>query len=161
MKRKLLLMMTLCALLLLGCQSNAERYGEPLIFTTGTTTGVFYSLGGGLATLWTKEMGKRVASQASNGSVENLKLMSKGEANIGFTTVNIAYEAYNGEGAFKDKPYDDVRILANLYPNVSHIVVMNKNSIQSIEDLKGKSFVFGSGKCDRSRIETRIKSPRN
>lgn len=144
MKRKLLLIMTLCALLLLGCQSNAERYGEPLIFTTGTTTGVFYSLGSGLATLWTTEMGKRVASQASNGSVENLKLMSKGEANIGFTTVNIAYEAYHGEGAFEGKPYEGVRILANLYPNVSHIVVMNKKNIQSIEDLKGKSFVFGA-----------------
>jgi len=136
--------MLLCVSLLVGCQSNAERYGEPLIFTTGTTTGVFYSLGAGLATLWTKEMGKRVASQASNGSVENLKLMSKGEANLAFTTVNIAYEAYNGEGTFKNKRYDGVRILANLYPNVSHIVVLNDDDIQSIEDLRGKSFVYGA-----------------
>lgn len=144
MKGKILITMLICTLLLTGCKSNAERYGEPLIFTTGTTTGVFYSLGAGLSTLWTKEMGKRVASQASNGSVENLKLMSKGEANIAFTTVNIAYEAYNGEGSFKEKPYDGVRILANLYPNVSHIVVMNGDEIQTIEDLKGKSFVFGA-----------------
>lgn len=134
----------LCVGLLIGCQSNAERYGEPLIFTTGTTTGVFYSLGAGLSTLWTKEMGQRVASQASNGSVENLKLMSKGEANIAFTTVNIAYEAFNGEGSFKEKPYKEVRILGNLYPNVSHIVAVNDGKIQSIEDLKGKSFVYGA-----------------
>lgn len=144
MKGKFFVTILLCVSLLVGCQSNAERYGEPLIFTTGTTTGVFYSLGAGLATLWTKEMGKRVASQASNGSVENLKMMSKGEANLAFTTVNIAYEAYNGEGTFKDKPYEGVRILANLYPNVSHIVVLNDDDIQSIEDLKGKSFVFGA-----------------
>lgn len=144
MKGKFLLTILLCVFLLLGCQSNAERYGEPLIFTTGTTTGVYYSLGAGLSTLWTKEMEKRVASQASNGSVENLKLMRKGEANIGFTTVNIAFEAYNGEGAFEGKPYTGVRILANLYPNVSHIVVKNDKNIQSIEDLKGKSFVFGA-----------------
>ncbi|HWL12673.1 MAG TPA: TAXI family TRAP transporter solute-binding subunit [Ureibacillus sp.] len=144
MKGKFFITMLLCVSLLVGCQSNAERYGEPLIFTTGTTTGVFYSLGAGLATLWTKEMGKRVASQASNGSVENLKLMSKGEANLAFTTVNIAYEAYNGEGTFKNKRYDGVRILANLYPNVSHIVVLNDDDIQSIEDLRGKSFVYGA-----------------
>lgn len=144
MKSRFIITILLCVGLLIGCQSNAERYGEPLIFTTGTTTGVFYSLGAGLSTLWTKEMGKRVASQASNGSVENLKLMSKGEANIAFTTVNIAYEAYNGEGTFKEKPYKEVRILGNLYPNVSHIVAVNDGKIQSIEDLKGKSFVYGA-----------------
>ncbi|WP_404427393.1 TAXI family TRAP transporter solute-binding subunit [Ureibacillus chungkukjangi] len=144
MKGRFIITILLCVGLLIGCQSNAERYGEPLIFTTGTTTGVFYSLGAGLSTLWTKEMGKRVASQASNGSVENLKLMSKGEANIAFTTVNIAYEAYNGEGTFKEKPYKEVRILGNLYPNVSHIVAVNDGKIQSIEDLKGKSFVYGA-----------------
>ncbi|MCM3388247.1 TAXI family TRAP transporter solute-binding subunit [Ureibacillus chungkukjangi] len=144
MKGRFIITILLCVGLLIGCQSNAERYGEPLIFTTGTTTGVFYSLGAGLSTLWTKEMGKRVASQASNGSVENLKLMSKGEANLAFTTVNIAYEAYNGEGTFKEKPYKEVRILGNLYPNVSHIVAVNDGKIQSIEDLKGKSFVYGA-----------------
>lgn len=154
MKGKFLVAILLCISLLVGCQSNAERYGEPLIFTTGTTTGVFYSLGAGLSTLWTKEMEQRVASQASNGSIENLKLMSKGEANIAFTTVNIAYEAYNGEGTFKEKPYKGVRILANLYPNVSHIVVLNKD-IQSIEDLKGKSFVFGAAGSS-TEIESKL-----
>lgn len=144
MKRNLFVTVLLCLGLLMGCQSNVERYGEPLIFTTGTTTGVFYSLGAGLSTLWTKEMEQLVASQASNGSVENLNLMSKGEANLAFTTVNIAYDAYNGEGSFKGKQYDGVRILANLYPNVSHIVVVDDEDIQSIEDLKGKSFVFGA-----------------
>lgn len=144
MKRNLFVTVLLCLGLLMGCQSNVERYGEPLIFTTGTTTGVFYSLGAGLSTLWTKEMEQLVASQASNGSVENLNLMSKGEANLAFTTVNIAYDAYNGEGSFKGKRYDGVRILGNLYPNVSHIVVVDNEDIQSIEDLKGKSFVFGA-----------------
>lgn len=155
MKGKFLVTILLGIGLLVGCQSNAERYGEPLIFTTGTTTGVYYSLGAGLSTLWTKEMGKRVASQASNGSIENLKLMSKGEANIAFTTVNIAYEAYNGKGSFKKKPYEGVRILANLYPNVSHIVVMNNDAIQSIKDLKGKSFVFGAAGSS-TEIESKL-----
>ncbi|MED3763931.1 TAXI family TRAP transporter solute-binding subunit [Ureibacillus terrenus] len=155
MKGKFLIAMLMGAVLLLGCQSNAERYGEPLIFTTGTTTGVYYSLGAGLSTLWTNEMQKRVASQASNGSIENLKLMSKGEANIAFTTVNFAYEAYNGTGSFKGKPYKGVRILANLYPNVSHIVAKNDKRIQTIEDLKGKSFVFGAA-GSATEIESKL-----
>ncbi|HZG70044.1 MAG TPA: TAXI family TRAP transporter solute-binding subunit [Chondromyces sp.] len=130
--------------ILAGCTSNAERYGEPVIFTTGTTTGVFYSLGANLSTIWTKELGDRVASQASNGSVENLKLMQKGEANLAFTTVNIAYEAYNGEATFSEKPYNGVRILANLYPNVSHIIALDNGKFNNVEDLEGASFVYGA-----------------
>lgn len=138
-----------------GCQSNAERYGEPVIFTTGTTTGVFYSLGANLSTMWTKKLGDRVASQASNGSVENLNLMRKGEANLAFTTVSIAYEAFNGEASFSENPYEGVRILANLYPNVSHIVAVNNDKINKIEDIEGKSFVYGAA-GSATEIESKL-----
>lgn len=155
MKRSLLVVVLICLLTVAGCQSNAERYGEPLIFTTGTTTGVFYSLGAGMSTMWTKELEKRVASQASNGSIENLNLMRKGEANIGFTTVNIAYEAYNGVGTFEGKQYEGVRILGNLYPNVSHFIVLDKERYNSIEDLKGSKFVYGAAGSS-TEVESRL-----
>jgi len=156
MRKKFLIFFTLIsALFLAACQSNTERYGEPLIFTTGTTTGVFYSLGAGLSTMWTKDLEKRVASQASNGSVENLNLMRKKEANIAFTTVNIAYEAYNGEGSFKDRKYEGVRILGNLYPNISHIIVKNNDKFKTIEDLKGTRFVYGAAGSS-TEFETRL-----
>lgn len=127
---------------LVGCTKNEAS--ENLIFTTGTTTGVFYSLGAVLSTLWGNELEQRVTSQASNGSVENLKLMQKGEANIGFTTINVAYEAYNGESSFDGSAYKDVRILGNLYPNISHFVTLNNGKINTIEDIAGKSFVYGA-----------------
>ncbi len=155
MKRRWLAAAFVCSLVAAGCQSNVERYGEPLIFTTGTTTGVFYSLGAGMSTIWTNELEKRVASQASNGSIENLNLMRKGEANIGFTTVNIAYEAYNGTGTFEGKQYEDVRILGNLYPNISHIIVLDKDRFNSIEDLKGSRFVYGAAGSS-TEVESRL-----
>lgn len=155
MKKKFLAVVSIAAMLLVGCQSNAERYGEPLIFTTGTTTGVFYSLGAGISTMWTNELEKRVASQASNGSIENLNLMRKGEANISFTTVNIAYEAYNGVGSFEGKQYENVRLLGNLYPNISHIIVKDDEKYNSIEDLKGTSFVFGAA-GSATEVESRL-----
>lgn len=155
MKKKWIVVVSLVAIILVGCQTNIERYGEPLIFTTGTTTGVFYSLGAGISTMWTNELEKRVASQASNGSIENLNLMRKGEANIAFTTVNIAYEAYNGIGTFEGKQYEDVRILGNLYPNISHIIVKNDPKYNSIADLKGTSFVYGAA-GSATEVESRL-----
>ena len=155
MKKKFLAAVSIAAMLLVGCTSNVERYGEPLIFSTGTTTGVFYSLGAGISTMWTNELEKRVASQASNGSIENLNLMRKGEANISFTTINIAYEAYNGIGSFEGKQYEDLRLLGNLYPNISHIIVKNSDKYNEISDLKGTSFVFGAA-GSATEVESRL-----
>jgi len=147
MKKKWINLMAIVLTVVLiatACQSNASKNQQSLMFATGTTTGVFYSLGALLSTMWSNELGQRVVSSASNGSVENLFLMKKGEANIGFTTVNMAYEAYNGEGLFSESKYDDVRLLANLYPNVNHIIALDNGEINSVEDLTGNSFVFGA-----------------
>ncbi len=129
-----------------GNGENTAKTGgkRGLTVVTGTTTGVFYSLGAIVSRLRSDEMDIRFFSQASNGSVENLYLMQKGEADLGFSTVNMVWEAYNGEGVFKERPYKGVRILANLYPNVNHIIVRKGAGIKEISDLKGKSFVLGA-----------------
>lgn len=123
---------------------NASGEGKNQILTTGTTTGVFYQLGAVLSTLWTNELDTQVTSQGSNGSVDNLNLMQNGEATMGFSTVNIIYEAYNGVGSFDGNQYEDIRILANLYPNVNHIIALDNSGIESIADIDGKSFVLGA-----------------
>ncbi|WP_085990951.1 TAXI family TRAP transporter solute-binding subunit [Oceanobacillus senegalensis] len=124
-----------------GASSEKER-GQ--ILSTGTTTGVFYQLGALLSTMWTNELDQQVLSQGSNGSVDNLNLMRQGEVTMGFSTVNVIYEAYNGVGSFEGNKYEDIRILANLYPNVSHVIALENAGIDSIEDISGKSFVFGA-----------------
>ncbi len=115
-----------------------------ITFSTGTTSGVYYPLGALLATHWTNTDDLAVTAQGSNGSVENLKLMQKGESQLAFSTVNIIWEAYNGENSFANGKYEDVRILANLYPNVSHIIALDDAGINEISDLEGKAFVLGA-----------------
>lgn len=137
-------------------ESSSGKGGKSgLTFTTGTTTGVYYSLGAIVSTLWSNELDTKIYSQASNGSVENLNLMKRGEADIGFSTVNVVWEAYNGEGSFKDNKYSDVRILGNLYPNVSHIIARNGSKINEIGDIKGKSFVMGAA-GSATEIESKL-----
>ncbi|WP_163527337.1 TAXI family TRAP transporter solute-binding subunit [Halobacillus ihumii] len=128
-----------------GCSGAAgNSKGKPLVLSTGTTTGVFYSLGALLSTTWTDELGTQVTSQGSNGSVDNLNLMSQGNVTMGFSTVNMMYQAYNGVGNFEDNQYKDIRVLANLYPNVSHVIALEGSGIESPSDIKGHSFVFGA-----------------
>ena len=145
-----------------GNGENTAKTGgkRGLTLVTGTTTGVFYSLGAIVSQLWSDEMDIRFFSQASNGSVENLYLMQKGEADLGFSTVNMVWEAYNGEGVFKERPYKGVRILANLYPNVNHIIVRKGAGIKEISDLKGKSFVLGAAEAPRNGVAADFGGPR-
>ena len=137
-----------CLVLFVSACNSSEADGDGgssrVTFTTGTTTGVFYPLGALLATHWTNDAGVQVTSQGSNGSVENLKLMQKDQADMAFSTVNIIWEAYNGENSFEGGAYDDIRIMANLYPNVSHIIALDDSGIESVEDISGKSFVLGA-----------------
>lgn len=116
-----------------------------LNFPTASTTGTIYPLGSAMANLWGKELeGVNVNAQASNGGVDNLNLLKDGEAQISFATTGIIWEAYNGERGFKDRAYEDVRIIAGLYYNPNQFVVHKDAGIESIADLKGKRFAPGS-----------------
>lgn len=137
-------LLLLTAFIVSGCSQSAEGNSKGQVLSTGTTTGVFYSLGALLSTTWSNDLDQQVTSQGSNGSVDNLNKMKQGEVTMGFSTVNVIYEAYNGVGSFEDEAYEDVRILANLYPNVSHVITPEDSDIESIEDIGGNSFVFGA-----------------
>lgn len=151
MKNKLIfLCLTLFILTLGACGSkdggkNGGSKNTNLNFPTASTTGTIYPLGSAMANMWGKKVeGVRVNAQASNGGVDNLNMMKEGEAQIAFATAGIAWEAYNGERGFKDRKYDDLRVIAGLYYNPNQIVVRKDSGIESLKDLKGKRFAPGS-----------------
>jgi TRAP-type uncharacterized transport system substrate-binding protein len=60
----------------------ATRY---VVIATGGTGGVFYPYGGGLAQLLSKKMpDTQATAEVTGGSVDNVKLLAKGEAEVGF-----------------------------------------------------------------------------
>lgn len=126
-----------------GSSSGSTSYKVNI--GTATTTGVFYPFGAELAKIWSQDVPNvHASSQVTNGSVQNLQLMKKGQINVAFTTIDVLQAAYNGTGAFKGKPYKDVRVLAGLYPSVAQMVVRKGLGINSVADLKGKGFVPGA-----------------
>lgn len=155
-RKKLRNLFVLCLLsmviVLTACGNDVDEEGSSkkgktvnLNFPTAGTTGTIYPLGSAMANLWGKEVeGLRVNAQASNGGVDNLNTMKEGEAHISFATAGIVWEAYNGERGFKDRKYEDVRVIAGLYYNPNQFVVRKDAGIDSVGDLKGKRFAPGS-----------------
>ena len=112
--------------------------------TTGGTGGVYYPLGGGMANVLSKAVpGLSATAEVTGGSVDNLKLINAGKAEVAFSMADTAYEAVNGVDKFKDNKVN-ARTLLVLYPNKMHVVTVDGTGIGKLADLKGKRVSTGS-----------------
>jgi TRAP transporter TAXI family solute receptor len=88
--------------------------------------------------------GLQATAEVTGGSVANLKLVNSRKAEVGFSMVDAALDALNGEDKFKSDGKIPVRTLMVLYPNRMHIVTIEGTGINTIKDLKGKRVSTGS-----------------
>jgi TRAP transporter TAXI family solute receptor len=137
---------------------GAARAQQPAFFRIGTggTAGTYYPVGGMLANAISNPPGLILTAQASNGSVANINAITSGQAESGFTQADVAAWAHSGTGLYEGKPkVEDLRLIANLYPESIHFVATKSSGVKSIADLKGKRVSLdepGSGTLVDARI---------
>ena len=142
MRRAFLIHLLTALGLLLSSHAGAQQ--RMLAIAAGNTGGVYYPLAGGLAALLTKNVpGWQVTAEVTGGSVDNLRLVGAGRADLAFTMADAAWDAYSGRDKFKGKP-QAVRTLMVLYPNRMHVVTVEGTGITKFADLKGKRVSTGS-----------------
>ena len=111
---------------------------------TGGTGGVYYPLGGGLANVLSKYVpNMQATAEVTGASVDNMKLVGAGKAEVGFTMADTAWDAYQGQDKFKDNK-QPVRAIVVFYPNLTHVVTVEGKGIEKMADLKGKRISTGS-----------------
>jgi len=105
---------------------------------TGGTGGTYYPVGGMIANAVSTDK-INVSAVATNGSVANVNGIVGGSMESGFSQADINAWAYTGTGIYEGKPkIEELRVIANLYPESVHVVVKKGAGIKSIADLKGK-----------------------
>jgi TRAP transporter TAXI family solute receptor len=137
---------------------------------TGGTAGTYYPVGALLASIISKAPGSRpcgsggscgvpglvAVAQTTDGSIANVEAIHAGILESGFCQSDILFWAYNGVGIFAERaPLTDLRLIANLYPEVVQIVVRRDAGMESIADLAGKRVSIdlpGSGTLADARI---------
>ncbi|MGF7185904.1 hypothetical protein GGQ84_001997 [Desulfitispora alkaliphila] len=126
-----------------GCgDSDGERDLE-LLMATGGTAGTYYPLGGAIANAWSEHIdGVNVGVQSSGASVENMRLLERGEAELVMAMNNIAEDAFNGDGDF-EQPVTNFKAVGVIYPEVMQIFARADSDINTISDLKGKRVAVG------------------
>ncbi|GAB4432819.1 MAG: TAXI family TRAP transporter solute-binding subunit [Chloroflexi bacterium OHK40] len=116
-----------------------------MVIGTGGTGGVFFPYGGGLARILTERMPNAEATaEETGGSVDNMKLVGGGEADIGMSTVDSAYDASIGAGAYQDTGPIPACTIAVLYTSFVHVVASEASGINTVEDMAGKRISVGS-----------------
>lgn len=145
------------AALVLAAAGPARGQPQPrrLSIATGGTGGVYYPLGGGLANVLGKAIpGVEATAEVTSASVDNIKLVGAGKADIAFTLADTAADGFNGTGKFKEKV--PVRAIAVIYANKSQWVTVEGTGIRKIQDLKGRHIATGAPGSGTETIAIRI-----
>lgn len=124
-----------------GCAKGGNKN---YILATGGTGGTYYPFGGAIANIWnTKIEGMNVTAQSTGASAENLRLISKGEAEFAIVQNDVMDYAYNGTDMFEGTKLGNLATVGTLYPEVIQIAASVSSGITSIADMKGKRVSVG------------------
>lgn len=124
---------------------ESDGTAEPLSLTDVTIMaspvgGAWYPLAVSLGQLLEKEYGTRV-NIGPGGGVSNIIACHNGEGHFGITTSNALFDALSQDPPFdqQENIIDGFYMIASIYPNVAHFMVLEESDIYTIDDLRGKA----------------------
>ena len=142
MKKSLLLTLVVSLALVLVCIPASAR--TFISIATGGTGGTYYPLGGGMAEIFNNNLEDvNATAEVSGASVENCRLIQKGQVELAMVQNNITFYAVNGTELFDEK-MENLRGIAMLYPEIIQIVTTKDTGIKTVEDFKGKRIAVGA-----------------
>lgn len=116
---------------------------EFLSVATAGTGGIYYPLGGALAShLSLRDPGRQFTAEVTGGSVENINRLRRGEVDLAMVMGITMYEAHEGGTGF-ERPVPELRVVAPLYPNLTHVLVRADAPLRAVSDLGGRRVSVG------------------
>jgi hypothetical protein len=134
----------MAALLAASCSPEAGTGRVFMSIGTAGTGGLYYPIGGAIASrLSIRDSSRTYTAEVTGGSVENIQRLARGEMDLAFVIGATAWEAYNGGTDFPE-PLQWLRIVAPLYPNLTHVLVRNGADITSVAEMRGRRISVGA-----------------
>ena len=132
-----------------GCdvREYARAHGAKLRLSiaTGPIGGTYYVYGGALASVISRHVPNvEATAELTSASVDNLKFLRLGRADLALSVGTTLYDAYSGTGSFASLGRVPVQALAVLYQQPMHFVTFAEKGIGSLSDLRGKVISTGS-----------------
>lgn len=123
-----------------ACERDAR---DTFAVATGGPAGLYYPFGGGMASLWSRELPHvNAKAEVTGGSVTNVIQVARGESELGIAMADVVTDAYLGQGRFP-QPLP-LRVLFPAYPNVVHILTLEGSGIDAVADMRGRRVSLGA-----------------
>ncbi len=149
MKKKLYTITSLLlALIIIGCNIGTKT----IKFGAAGLGGMYYSFASTfteLASTENEDYNFEVKSTA--GSTANIRLLSEGYIDMCIAQADLIHDAYYGSGNFANNKYRGYKAVAGLYNEACQIVVRADSSINSLDDLQGKTINIGEKESGTER----------
>lgn len=137
------LMILLVVTVFAACGGEGAARTVFLSLGTAGTGGIYYPLGGALASRMSmRDSVRQITAEVTGGSVENINRLAAGQMDLAMALPITMYEAYHGGDAFPT-PVLDLRVVAPLYPNLTQVMVAAGNDAQSVADFRGQRVAVG------------------
>lgn len=145
MKKQILALMGIFALLV-AVMATSVSAKERVVFSGGPAGGTFQVVANAMQVYKPFKASEdfRVRAQSSAGSVENLRKVNSGKAQMGVVYSGHVYLGKNGKMKNDPKQYEDVLAVAWLYGAPAQLVVRKDSGIKSTKDLVGKKVGVGN-----------------
>jgi uncharacterized protein len=141
-----------------GLASSSAQETQFFRIGAAATSGTFFEIGGVIASAISKPAGSPpcehggncgvpglvAVSQATQGSVENLRMIASGQIESGIAQSDVVGWAYAGTGIFAaDGAMASLRAIASLFPESLQLVVHGESPIRTLADLKDRRVSLG------------------
>ena len=140
-----------------GMAASHAAEQQFLVVGGGSTTGVYYQVALNVCKLVNEKLapkGYNCIGRPALGSVFNINAIKRGLLNYGVAQSDRVYQAYNGAGSWKGKPYKGLRTVFSVHPETVMLVTRKDTGIKSVGDLKGRRVNIGNpGSGQRGNAE--------
>lgn len=144
-KIKIIALFITIIIVLCACSSEKTEIvsGNYTLATGKATSGTYYSLGTCVSEIWDKYSQSKTIIATTRGSFENIEMLLKGTADLGFVQNDILYYAIEGREMYDENKQKGLSVVANMYSESAQFVVNASSEIYTISDLVGKTVAVG------------------
>jgi TRAP transporter TAXI family solute receptor len=131
------------ASVLLAFPASAQT---PRSLTLGTAAvgGVFFVYGQVWANIAADAIKVPISTRQTDGPNHNIILIETKQVDLGMTTMGVALQAWNGDGAWtQGRKFQAMRAIFPMYDTMFHFVSLQKSGIKSVAQLAGKNLGVG------------------
>src|SRR5260370_27508222 len=120
-----------------SARTQATNWPRSITMGTASPGGAQGAYGEGLARILTRTLRIDVTAQVTQGPAQNIVLMEKKEAMLGFVTMGVALQGWNGTDWAGGTAYRSIRVIFPMYDTAFQFAALKRLAIKSLDDFAG------------------------